>query len=195
MTQEELYEAIDATIAPNGQRGITAESLAALLKDIAANAGGSGQGALRVYGVYQEPSSTGMQLNQELIDQMNAMVAGLGDGVTALMQSNANAYQQIKNSTMESKEAPLVMLDCGALQMVLMKAMMEVYPEIAGTEEVTVLSTFPVELFSRYTKTENGEVFELYLLPVVNVAVAPSAGQRAKYILMEDGSIGYVPAT
>ena len=52
MTKNELIEAINATIVPNGQKAITAESLANLLMEIVnatPEGGNSGSGALRVW--------------------------------------------------------------------------------------------------------------------------------------------------
>ena len=105
MTPEELYEAIDATIAPNGQRGITAESLAALLKDIAANAGGSGQGALRVYALPK------MDFSKEFASEIEALAPGASAVFTKFLNANAATYEQLAELQTSEGDAPLVMLD------------------------------------------------------------------------------------
>ncbi len=49
MTKNEIIEAINATIASNGQKGITAESLANILLEMVNATGGSGAGMPYVY--------------------------------------------------------------------------------------------------------------------------------------------------
>lgn len=48
MNKQEIIEAINSTIMPNGQKGITAEALANILIEMA-NASGSGEGYVTVY--------------------------------------------------------------------------------------------------------------------------------------------------
>ena len=49
MTKEEILSAIEATIKPNNQKGITAESLANILTEIVNASGGSGSGGVSGY--------------------------------------------------------------------------------------------------------------------------------------------------
>lgn len=79
MNKQEIIEAINSTIMPNGQKGITAEALANILIEMANASGGGGAGAV----VY----------------------AGISDAATgALTQTdgqklhNAEVFQLVKNS-------------------------------------------------------------------------------------------------
>lgn len=60
MTKQEILDAINATIAPNGQKGITAESLANILTEIvnAAGEGGGGGGVVFYMGAAEMSGSS-----------------------------------------------------------------------------------------------------------------------------------------
>ena len=77
MTKNEIIEAINSTIIPNGQKGITAEALANILVEMA-NASGGGGGGVTVY-VGMVDAETGAVT---LTDEQKAL--------------NAEAFRQIK---------------------------------------------------------------------------------------------------
>lgn len=183
MTQEELYEAIDATIAPNGQRGITAESLAALLKDIAANAGGggSGQGALRVYALPK------MDFSKEFVSEIEALAPGAGVVFTKFLNANAATYEQIAELRISLGDAPLIMLDLGA-------AMYELMTMGASAEGI-VAATMPTPFALFNEKAEDGSLaLSLVVIPDNSTFLAWSGVPNTPYegyILNADGSVNY----
>lgn len=188
MTQEELYEAIDATIAPNGQRGITAESLATLLKDIAANAGGSGQGALRVYTIQEQG------LTLELLEQLNSMLPSMSPRVSALLEANAAVYNQIVTGLMAREPAPIVVLDMGMGGNVMLDAMAEMAGGKPDGFEDTMMWNNPVSVYARYTLEEGVETIEVRLID--SSTSQSSAPQKlAGWVLSADGSCVYTAAT
>lgn len=99
MTKAEIIEAIEATIRPNGEKAITAESLANLLIEMA-NAtpeGGGGGGALRVFLPETELSE---QQIAENVTTYNALANGETSNVVAVM------------STMEEGEGAIMGMPC-----------------------------------------------------------------------------------
>lgn len=183
MTQEELYEAIDATIVPNGQRGITAESLAALLKDIASNAGGSGQGALRMYALPK------MDFSEEFASQVEAIAPGASAAFTKFLNANAATYEQLVKLQTSEGDAPLVMLDFGAIMYELMTMM--------GGEsaEGMVAATMPISFGLFSEKAEDGSL-ALSLVAILDnstfLAWANSPNTTYEgYIFNADGSVIY----
>lgn len=188
MTQEELYEAIDATIAPNGQRGITAESLAALLKDIAANAGGSGQGALRVYTMQEQG------LTLELLEQLNSMLPSMSPRVSALLEANAAVYNQIVTGLMAREPAPIVVLDMGMGGNVMLDAMAEMVGGKPDGFEDTMMWNNPVSVYARYTLEEGVETIEVRLIDS-STSQSSAPHKLAGWVLSADGSCVYTAAT
>lgn len=109
MTKAEIIEAINATIAPNNVKGITAESLANILTEMvnAEGEGGSGDGALRV--IVPELMLVGGEIvnsgelspaSWEALKSMLEASAGLDlseydVAVNASFVHNANVVQQI----------------------------------------------------------------------------------------------------
>ena len=185
MTQEELYEAIDATIAPNGQRGITAESLAALLNDIAANAGGggSGQGALRVYALPKTDFS------EEFASQIEAMAPGASVVFTKFLNANAATYEQLAELQTSEGDAPLVMLDFGA-------AMHELTTMMGGdSAEGMVAATMPTSFGLFTEKAEDGSLaLSLVVIPDNSTFLAWANSPNTTYegyIFNADGSVIY----
>ena len=184
MTQEELYEAIDATIAPNGQRGITAESLAALLKDIAAYAGvgGSGQGALRVYALPK------MYFSEEFTSQIEAIAPGASAAFTKFLNANAATYEQLVELQTSEGDAPLVMLDFGA-------AMHELLPMMGDSAEGMVAATMPTPFALFSEKAEDGSLaLSLVVIPDNSTFLAWANSPNTTYegyIFNADGSVIY----
>lgn len=79
MNKQEIIEAINSTIMPNGQKGITAEALANILIEMANASGGGGAGAGAVVYVGMVDAETGAVT---LTDEQKAL--------------NAEAFRQIK---------------------------------------------------------------------------------------------------
>ena len=78
MNKQEIIEAINSTIMPNGQKGITAEALANILIEMANASGSGGSGGVTVY-VGMVDAETGAVT---LTDEQKAL--------------NAEAFRQIK---------------------------------------------------------------------------------------------------
>lgn len=182
MTPEELYEAIDATIVKNGQRGITAESLAALLRDIVANAGGggSGQGALRVYTLQQTSG-----LSTELGDEYESLIPGSKAIVDEYLALNAATYQQVWSTP--ASDFPMIMLDVGSAFDSLMAIVGEEYGGGGATIPISATKASPII---------EGNVEEVILLifdPVKALDAAVGVGLNAYtgFILRSDGSVTY----
>lgn len=101
MTKAEIIEAIEATIRPNGEKAITAESLANLLIEMAnatpEGGGGGGGGALRVFLPETELSE---QQIAENVTTYNALANGETSNVVAVM------------STMEEGEGAIMGMPC-----------------------------------------------------------------------------------
>lgn len=184
MTQEELYEAIDATIAPNGQRGITAESLAALLKEIAdyAGVGGSGQGALRVYAFPK------MDFSKESVSEIEARVPGASAAFTKFLNANAATYTQLAELHTSLGDAPLIMLDLGA-------AMYELMTIMGDSAEGMVAATMPTPFALFNEKAEDGSLaLSLVVIPDNSTFLAWANSPNTTYegyILNADGSVNY----
>jgi hypothetical protein len=178
MTQEELYEAIDATIAPNGQRGITAESLAALLKEIAANAGGggSGQGALKIY-------TLDSGVDPEMANQIAAMHPDMVEPFMAYVNHNASVYSQIKTAWENNQESTFISVDLSSLMNLMMPAM--------GMEGMEYIAVIPASLAA--SKNDDG-VLQVAIILDANEARSLAGSPAYKienggYILGEDGSV------
>lgn len=93
MNKAELIEAINATIAPNGVKGITAESLANILTEIV-NAAGGGGGSLSV------------------------ILAGEDLGVApteASLMHNADVYEKVKQAVLAGEALPYIYADYSLL--------------------------------------------------------------------------------
>lgn len=186
MTQEELFAAIDETIKTNGQKLITAESLAALLKAIAANggSGGSGQGALRLYAL------PAMSMDQEFIGQIEIYAPGASDLLKPYVNANAELYASLKTAIDNREEAPLVMLDASSPMLAFMGA-------VGGSEGAGAIASTPVSLVgSSRTETDGTSTTEFVFLADGNAALAygmtPGVGFTDGYVLDESGYVTYV---
>lgn len=178
MTQEELYEAIDATIAPNGQRGITAESLAALLKEIAANAGGggSGQGALKIYTLTDG-------VDPEMANEIAELSPNMVEPFMAYINHNASVYSQIKTAWKNNQESTFISVDLSSLMNLLIPT--------TGMEGMEYIAVIPASLVAQ---KNIDEVFEVAILFDTYEArkLASNRGytiENGGYILNEDGFV------
>lgn len=94
MNKAELIEAINATIAPNGVKGITAESLANILIEMVNAAGGGGGGSLSV------------------------ILAGEDFGIApteASLSHNADVYEKVKQAVLAGEALPYIYVDFSLL--------------------------------------------------------------------------------
>ena len=177
MTQQELFEAIDATIQTNGQKQITAESLAALLKDIASNSGGgSGQGALKIY-------TLDYGVSPEMANEMAALYPDMVEPFMAYVNHNASVYSQIKTAWENNQESTFISVDLSSLMNLVMPAM--------GAEGMEYIAVIPASLVAQ---KNIDEVFEVAILFDTNEAkkLASNRGytiENGGYILKEDGSV------
>lgn len=83
MNKQEIIEAINSTIVPNGQKGITAEALANILLEIVNASGGGEGGCVTVY------AGEGDGIGENLSFTQNEEEKAL----------NAKAFQQIKGGS------------------------------------------------------------------------------------------------
>lgn len=79
MNKQEIIEAINSTIIPNGQKGITAEALANILIEMANASGGGGAGAVVYVGTPDMSTGTLSQTAEQKLH-------------------NAEVFQLVKNS-------------------------------------------------------------------------------------------------
>lgn len=188
MTQEELFAAIDETIRTNGQKQITAESLAALLKDIAANGGGgSGQGALKLYAFPL------MSMDTESLSQMEAVIPGISAAVQPYINANAKLYATLKKKMENREEAPLVMGDFSTP----INNFYSLMEEDGKEKFFTRICGVPLSLMGIHTN-EGGEglITEIVFFTNGNAALAyneqPSSSYSDAYVLDENGGVTYV---
>lgn len=165
MNKAEIIEAINATIAPNNVKGITAESLANLLIEIVNAAGdGSGDGALRVIVpdtiiVGPEIVSSGELSPSSWAAFRAESEASLGVDlseyeavVNASFVHNAEVAQQILAKAREGKGVSVV-LDCTPYSSVATEASMQLQPDLgAMVEEGIVGGVQPASLSVQYMK-------------------------------------------
>lgn len=96
MNKQEIIEAINSTIMPNGQKGITAEALANILIEMvnASAEGGSGSGALRVW--ITEAVNAGSLTSEQVAENVatyNAIAGGLLTPVMLCTKGAAAGYE------------------------------------------------------------------------------------------------------
>ena len=174
MTKAEIIEAINATIAPNGVKGITAESLANILTEMVnatpEGGGGSGDGALRV--IVPEMQMLGREiinsgeLSPTSWEAMKPqMEAGMGfdlseyDAVVkASFAHNANVAQQILDKA-RAGQGVSVVLDQTPYTSTFISILFQVQPDMESLIEEAVMSGVqPTGLSLEYMKpTPEGE--------------------------------------
>lgn len=125
MAKQEIFDAINATIAPNNIKGITADSLRNVLTLMADNAGsGSGEGALRVMvpvDMFGDADAIEMDFTPELWEQikvgMDASLPGLSATldpvVEELFRHNAEVYPLLMEKAAKN-EGVMCLLDTSA---------------------------------------------------------------------------------
>lgn len=141
---QEVLDAINATIATNGVKGISAESLRNVLTLMVENmgsGGGSGDGALRVY-AQQNVSldfSNGVDgLLEEMKDYLSQdSLELITDIFNKAMQHNINVYNTITQARNDGK-SPLVMLDYGFIDFAGVLAMIEILAPNIKTDGLSI---------------------------------------------------------
>lgn len=95
MNKQEIIEAINSTIMPNGQKGITAEALANILIEMANASGGGGAGAVVYVGTRDESTDTLSQTDEQKLH--NAEVFQLvkrSEGPVSVFIDASDQYEQ-----------------------------------------------------------------------------------------------------
>lgn len=173
MAKQDVLDAINATIAPNGIKGITAESLRNLLIMMVENAGegGSGDGALRV--IVPEVMLFGAAIVDAgelspsswaaMRPELEASIGGIDlseyeEAVNASFAHNANVAQQILAKAKEGQGASVV-LDQTPYLPAAFSIQLQIMPQIAALyEDFAMCMVQPAGLFMQYmTPTPEGE--------------------------------------
>lgn len=124
MAKQEIFDAINATIAPNNIKGITADSLRNVLTLMAENAGsGSGEGALRVMVPMDllGDETTETDFTPEYWETVKAELEGIIPGTSAaldpvveeIFRHNAEVYPLLKEKGAKN-EGVMCLLDMSA---------------------------------------------------------------------------------
>lgn len=131
MAKQEVLDAINATVAPNNMKGITADSLRNVLTLMAENAGsGSGEGALRVMiPVDLFGDEVEMDFTPEYWETAKAELEGIISGISAtldpvveeLFRHNAEVYSLLMEKAAKN-EGVMCLLDTSAFMKELMGA-------------------------------------------------------------------------
>lgn len=211
MAKQDVLDAINATIAPNNIKGITAESLNNVLTMMAENAGegGSGDGALRImvpdtmFGIHEEFIAAG-EFSPAIWEQMKAEVAASGmpmdveswdAAFSACFAHNAEVYQSLLKKT-ESHEGTFAILDQSLSMAESYKMMIE--SEVPGALEKVNISAGQLALcVGMYLVPAEGyeEMFGPEADPMIMVHSLYGQPDMEMYppelmmILMPDGSI------
>lgn len=139
MAKQEIFDAINATIAPNNIKGITADSLRNVLTLMAENAGsGSGEGALRVMvplDMFGDVEATEMDFTPESWETMKLDLEGIIPGISAaldpiieeLFRHNAEVYPLLMEKAAKN-EGVMCLLDMSAY----VKEMMGAFAMVEG---------------------------------------------------------------
>lgn len=190
MAKQDVLDAINATIVPNGTKAINADSLRNLLTMMVENAGegGSGEGALRVIvpeltmlggelvnlGEFSPTSWEAIRL--ELETSIGVDLSEYEEVVNASFAHNANVAQQIIEKG-KAGQGVSVVLDqtpyCPAAINVSLQAQPEMAPFV---ENYAMCGVQPAGLSMMYMKPTpegevmmGGEVFECVLAPAGNM--------------------------
>lgn len=185
MTKNEIIEAINATIAPNNQKGITAESLANILIEMVNASGEGGAGALRVHwdaGMLDIPF-TPASYEALFSSPEGAGIGGLENPMYKAAQKcfadNAAAYQTILQKT-DSWEGILCMLDASMMSSVIGEY--EIGHEEPTLEFYNISSAYPCTVNAVHAKAMGEEILEL----VLEFRLADT---KIQAVLLPDGGI------
>lgn len=208
MTKNEIIEAINATITPNGVKGITAESLANILTEIVnatpEGGGGSGNGALVVYDL-AGATRADMEDSLGLSPEMDAVI----NQVFSLMDHNASIYAQLTTLMEEGKPAPLLMMDYGTVTNIMIPLYFQMTPDFANMIETYGMVASEPMMCLRYKVTGpitdqvtsvyggNTDFFALirpseFDVSMLNDLVISSLDIKSGYFLAEDGTVNAI---
>lgn len=212
MAKQDVLDAINATIAPNGIKGITAESLNNVLTMMTEHAGegGSGDGALRVIVpdmlnlgpeivAMGELSPASWEEIKSLLEQEGGDSSEYDAVVKASFEHNANVAQQIIEKG-KAGQGVLVALDQTPYLSVSINLMLQMEPEMAAMlEEVLAFAVQPAALYMQYMNATpegeaimGGDIFECGFAPVGNInfdGLSMTYPSNMLIILNLDGSL------
>lgn len=217
MTKAEIIEAINATIAPNNIKGITAESLNNVLTMMTENAGegGSGDGALRVivpemmmFGPMMvetgefSPSSWAAK-RSEFETSLGADMSDYDEVVNASFAHNANVAQQILEKG-KAGQGVSVVLDQTPYCPAAINVWLRMDPQMAAVcEDFAMCAVQPAGLSLQYLNVTpegdtmtGGDMFECVLAPAGNISIDGWSMTYPSNILIYlnlDGSLTFTP--
>lgn len=217
MTKQDVLDAINATMVPNGIKAINADSIRNLLTmimDFVGEGGGSGDGALRVIvpelqvlgPVIVEAGEFSPTSYAAAKEAMDAEMSGLDwseydAAVTAAFEHNAAVVQQLI-AWAKTGQGISVVLDQTPLIVPAINVQMHMFPEEAAMyDAIAVADTQPASCSMTYFKaTAEGEqiagvseILSCFIAPVG--AIKPESGETPNYpstMLIElqlDGSL------
>lgn len=217
MAKQDILDAINATIAPNNIKGITAESLNNVLTMMAENAGELtfGDGALRV--IVPDLSMMGEHLieegmiTEEIVDEMLAEMEGGAAGTEPFIRlmraykeafaHNAEVFAAIVEKAKKG-EGCMVLLDQSPLLKVYCDIMLETVPEIAEMVDAYVMSCSQVanvnllyaDIKPEYESSYGEDQMSLILAPVhanPDITMCPIYPSNMVVGVMPDGSLHF----
>jgi hypothetical protein len=188
MAKQDVLDAINATIVPNGVQGITAQSLNNVLTMMTENAGegGGGDGALRV--IVPEMMTIGRELvmmgefspasweeMKSLYEQSGFDLSEYDAVVKTSFEHNANVAQQILEKG-KAGQGVSVVLDQTPCGLASINISLQMEPEIAAVlEEAAISIVQPAVLSLQYMNVTpegedmmGGDMFECALAPLGN---------------------------
>lgn len=217
MNKQEILKAINATIAPNGIKGITAESLNNVLTMMTENAGeggGSGDGALRV--IVPELMLIGLELvnigefsptsweeTKSAFEQsMGVDLSEYDAAVKASFEHNANVVQQILEKG-KAGQGVSVVLDQTPYFPVTVNLMFQLDPYMAATyEDCAMCVVQPAAISMEYVKPipEVEGAMDEQLFCTLNPLAPPTLSEYSilypsnmDIVLNLDGSLTFTP--
>lgn len=192
MAKQDVLDAINATIAPNGIKAITAQSLNNVLTMMTENAGegGSGDGALRVIvpeilmlgGIFidlGEISPTSWEeVKLDFEAQFGDALSKYDSAVKASFEHNANIAQQIIEKG-KAGQGVSVVLDQTPYLPASINLMLQLDPEYGEMiEDLAMCAVQPAGLYMQYMNATpegedmvGGDMFECVLAPAGNINI------------------------
>jgi hypothetical protein len=217
MAKQDVLDAINATIAPNNIKGITAESLNNVLTMMAENAGegGGGDGALRVIvpeltvlgGIFLELGEISPASWEEgksfLEAEYGDALSEYDAAVNASFAHNANVAQQILAKA-KAGQGVSVVLDQTPYYPAALNFDLQVEPDVSGViEDWAICGVQPAALFMQYMNVTpedeammGGDVFDCVLAPTGNTdfdGMSTAYPSNMLIFLNLDGSLTFTP--